>query len=167
MDIYFLWSNQDVQKVLSTCLANTKYSYTGHSIKPDVSAPPPSPLPMSQFSQVCEIIFYYFLSGKFYGKKWITQPFGESRNELPNPFLFGANPRHKFWAVPKVSYIDKKSSRSKISLLPHGLWRANQHWSPNMLQWLCLRLKKKSHCWYPYPSFVYIKNKNTTLKGLR
>ena len=27
--------------------------------------PPPSPLPMSQFSQVCEIIFYYFYQGNF------------------------------------------------------------------------------------------------------
>ena len=39
VDIYFLWSNQNAQKVLSTCLANAKYfdqyfvtKYTNHPV---------------------------------------------------------------------------------------------------------------------------------------
>ena len=47
-----------------------------------------------------------------------------------------------------------------------GLWRANQHWSPNMLQWPCVGLKKKSHCWYTYGIFCLYKEQKHSFERL-
>ena len=103
MDIYFLWSNQDVQKVLSTCLANTKYSYTGHSIKPDVSAPPP--FLCLNFHKFVRLFFTIFYQGNFMVK-----------NELPN--LLASQemnyPTH-FSSVPT------RGINSELSLMPFCL----------------------------------------------
>ena len=53
-----------------------------------------------QVNHVLEmIIFFYPTLELFYFS--FTQPFTHTKFCLPNPFLFGAIPRHKWWLVPQ------------------------------------------------------------------
>ena len=68
------------------------------ALKKEAQAMPPTPqLPSSSsLALPFKLIIEKMMTGKKLDQKKITQPLNQSKNELPNPILFGANPGHKF-----------------------------------------------------------------------